>query len=242
MSPVRHAAPSNSSDLDGARYRPASSRREYSVTELARVTDCTVRNVRAYQDRGLLAPPARRGRIVVYDDTHVSRIKLIKHLLLRGYTLASIRDVIQAIDEGQDLRSILGLEADLAPPERPAESSSEADPATNVDLHNAACPLPAYFTAIAQALIDVVVRQIDRDDNAPLPSAADVATLIQAIWRIRPLGMALVEKELNRALKETAGSYLGEHVMPLLEKLGRARRKRRAPKAKADTPDESSPR
>jgi hypothetical protein len=32
-------------------------RNEYTVDELARVTDTTVRNVRAYQDRGLLAPP-----------------------------------------------------------------------------------------------------------------------------------------------------------------------------------------
>lgn len=243
MSPVRRPAPSNSPDPDSARSRQAPSRREYSVTELARVTDCTVRNLRAYQDRGVLAPPARRGRVGIYDDSHVSRIKLIKHLLLRGYTLASIRDIVQAIDEGQDLRSILGLEADLTPRERPAASSSDADPATDADLPNAACPVPASFTAIAQALIDVVVRQINRDDNAPVTGAADVATLIQSIWHIKPLGMALVEKELNRALKEAAGIYPGEQLMPLLQKLRRARaqRNRRAPKEKAGTPDESSP-
>jgi DNA-binding transcriptional MerR regulator len=68
---------------------PAAPRNEYTVDELARVTDSTVRNVRAYQDRGLLAPPEKRGRVGVYDDTHVSRLKLINHLLARGYTLAS---------------------------------------------------------------------------------------------------------------------------------------------------------
>ncbi|HEX7906463.1 MAG TPA: MerR family transcriptional regulator, partial [Paraburkholderia sp.] len=88
----------------------ATPRNEYTVDELARVTDTTVRNVRAYQDRGLLEPPEKRGRVGVYDDTHVSRLKLINHLLTRGYTLANIQDLIMAVDEGHDLRSILGLE------------------------------------------------------------------------------------------------------------------------------------
>ncbi len=85
-------------------------RNEYTVDELARVSDTTVRNVRAYQDRGLLAPPEKRGRVGIYDDTHVARLKLVNHLLARGYTLANIQDLIMAIDEGHDLRSILGLE------------------------------------------------------------------------------------------------------------------------------------
>ncbi|RQR52765.1 MerR family transcriptional regulator [Burkholderia sp. Bp9140] len=88
----------------------ADARNEYTVDELARVSDTTVRNVRAYQDRGLLAPPEKRGRVGIYDDTHVARLKLINHLLARGYTLSNIQDLIKAIDEGHDLRSILGLE------------------------------------------------------------------------------------------------------------------------------------
>ncbi|MBU9217332.1 MerR family transcriptional regulator [Burkholderia gladioli] len=83
---------------------------EYTVDELARVTDTTVRNVRAYQDRGLLTPPRKRGRVGIYDDTHVARLKVINHLLARGYTLSNIQDLIKAIDDGHDLRSILGLE------------------------------------------------------------------------------------------------------------------------------------
>jgi len=83
---------------------------EYTVDELARVTDTTVRNVRAYQDRGLLTPPRKRGRVGIYDDTHVARLKVINQLLARGYTLSNIQDLIKAIDDGHDLRSILGLE------------------------------------------------------------------------------------------------------------------------------------
>lgn len=83
---------------------------EYTVDELARVAATTVRNVRAYQDRDLLMPPEKRGRVGIYNDSHVARLKLINHLLARGYTLANIQDLILAIDDGGDLRSILGLE------------------------------------------------------------------------------------------------------------------------------------
>ncbi|WP_084168930.1 MerR family transcriptional regulator [Paraburkholderia acidipaludis] len=83
---------------------------EYTVDELARVAATTVRNVRAYQDRDLLMPPEKRGRVGIYNDSHVARLKLINHLLARGYTLSNIQDLIKAIDDGGDLRSILGLE------------------------------------------------------------------------------------------------------------------------------------
>ena len=36
--------------------------REYTIDQLARAARTTVRNVRAYQDRGLIPPPERRGR------------------------------------------------------------------------------------------------------------------------------------------------------------------------------------
>ncbi|WP_310633738.1 MerR family transcriptional regulator [Paraburkholderia sp.] len=99
---------------DSAPERPDVS--EYTVDELARVTGTTVRNVRAYQDRDLLMPPDKRGRVGIYNDSHVARLKLINHLLARGYTLANIQDLIKAIDDGGDLRSILGLENAIGGP------------------------------------------------------------------------------------------------------------------------------
>src|SRR5438309_572599 len=41
---------------------------EYRIDELAREAGTTVRNVRAYQDRGLLPPPRRSGRVGLYTD------------------------------------------------------------------------------------------------------------------------------------------------------------------------------
>lgn len=83
--------------------------REFTIDELARTANTTVRNVRAYQDRGLLAPPEKRGRVGFYNEDHLSRLKLVGQMLGRGYTLNNIQEMLDAIDKGYDLRQLLGL-------------------------------------------------------------------------------------------------------------------------------------
>jgi DNA-binding transcriptional MerR regulator len=80
------------------------------------VAGTTVRNIRSYQDRGLIDPPERRGRVGIYTQAHLGRLRLIHHLLARGYTLANIMELLKAIVEGHDLRSILGLETAISSP------------------------------------------------------------------------------------------------------------------------------
>lgn len=87
---------------------------EYSIDELARVAGTTVRNVRAYQDRGLLPPPERRGRAGIYRQGHLSRLNIINQLLERGFTIANIRELLEAWESGQDLDHVLGLDSVLA--------------------------------------------------------------------------------------------------------------------------------
>lgn len=89
---------------------------EYRVDELARLAGTTVRNVRAYQDRGLLPPSRKVGRVALYSGAHVARLKVIAQLLERGYTLANIRELIEAWESGQDVGDLLGLEAALVAP------------------------------------------------------------------------------------------------------------------------------
>lgn len=97
------------------RQRPAKAA-EYTIDELARIAKTTVRNVRAYQDRGIIPPPERRGRAGVYGAGHLSRLRIIGQLLTRGYTLASIGELIEALDQGQDLARVLGIEAAVSSP------------------------------------------------------------------------------------------------------------------------------
>jgi DNA-binding transcriptional MerR regulator len=89
---------------------------EYRVDDLAQAAGMTVRNVRAYQERGLLPAPLRRGRTSWYGDTHLARLRLIGRLLDRGYTSAHIAAFIADWESGHDIGSTLGLEAALLAP------------------------------------------------------------------------------------------------------------------------------
>ncbi|MFC5750759.1 MerR family transcriptional regulator [Actinomadura rugatobispora] len=89
---------------------------EYRIDELAQAAGGTVRNIRAYQDRGLLPPPRLEGRVGIYDDSHLARLRLIGKLLGRGYTFAIIKDLLSAWETGKDVGEVLGLEKVLTDP------------------------------------------------------------------------------------------------------------------------------
>lgn len=89
---------------------------EYLIDDLARRAGMTVRNVRSYQERGLLSPPRREGRVGYYNDAHLARLRLIGTLLERGYTLSNIQEMVEAWEQGYGLHELLGLEEALAGP------------------------------------------------------------------------------------------------------------------------------
>lgn len=89
---------------------------EYRIDDLARAADMTTRNVRAYQDRGLLHAPRRAGRVAIYDDSHLARLKLIGSMLGRGYTAAHISEMLTAWEHGKELGDVLGVEEELIRP------------------------------------------------------------------------------------------------------------------------------
>jgi len=102
------AAPSHKTELPRDK--------EYTIDELARASDTTVRNIRAYQDRGLLPPPELRGRKGFYFNSHLARLRVISSLLDRGYSLNSIKELVEALENGVDLRHLMGLESALTSP------------------------------------------------------------------------------------------------------------------------------
>ena len=91
----------------------SSPRNSYRVDDLARVSGVTVRNIRAYQERGLLHPPTRRGRVALFDDTHLARLKVITSMLSRGYNSDHISEMLGAWQSGMDLGQVLGIESAL---------------------------------------------------------------------------------------------------------------------------------
>ncbi|BDY30107.1 hypothetical protein hbim_04050 [Mycolicibacterium mageritense] len=87
---------------------------EYRIEELARLADTTTRNIRVYRDRGLLHPPLRVGRIALFNDTHLTRLRLITSMLDRGYNIAHVHEMLSAWEQGKDIADVLGLEDAIA--------------------------------------------------------------------------------------------------------------------------------
>ncbi|BBX62413.1 hypothetical protein MSAS_15870 [Mycobacterium saskatchewanense] len=83
---------------------------EYRIDDLARLAGTTTRNIRVYRDRGLLPPPLRVGRIALFNDTHLTRLRLITSMLDRGYNISHVREMLSAWEEGKNLGDVLGLE------------------------------------------------------------------------------------------------------------------------------------
>ena len=86
--------------------RPADST-EYRIDDLAREAGVSVRNVRVYQDRGLLPPPRREGRTGWYSESHLARLNLINRMLDRGYTFATISELLTAAQYGMRVEEVL---------------------------------------------------------------------------------------------------------------------------------------
>ncbi|GAB37366.1 MerR family transcriptional regulator [Gordonia sputi] len=118
---------------------------EYRIDDLARVAGTTTRNVRGYQDRGLLPRPLRRGRIAIYTDLHLDRLRVINDLLRRGFTIRHIGEFLTGIQRGDDLADVLGLrEVVAAPWGNTTKTSVSADELREL-LNNSN---PAYFTRL----------------------------------------------------------------------------------------------
>ncbi|HJL19136.1 MAG TPA: MerR family transcriptional regulator [Sandaracinaceae bacterium LLY-WYZ-13_1] len=183
-------------------------RLELTVGELAKRAGITVRNVRAYQDRGLLPPPRRRGRAAIYSEVHLLRLRVIQQLLGRGYTLASIGDLLDAWAKGHDLAELMGLESAISSP-----FSSEA-PAhlTLADLVERFGAIPP--ARIAQAIALGYLEPEEDGFRAPSPRLIHAAEELVASGV--PLGALLDQAERLRGdVERIADGFVelvAEHV------------------------------
>lgn len=66
----------------------------YRVDELARAAGVSVELVRSYQTKGLLDSPRRSGRVALYDDRHLERLRAIRALKDQGYPLKAITGML----------------------------------------------------------------------------------------------------------------------------------------------------
>lgn len=89
---------------------------EYTIEELSQEANVTVRNIRAYQDKGILPYPKLKGRKGYYSSAHLSRLRTISSLLERGYTASSIRELYHALEQGVGIGDLIGVEEAVSSP------------------------------------------------------------------------------------------------------------------------------
>ncbi|WNM37705.1 MerR family transcriptional regulator [Micromonospora halotolerans] len=68
------------------------------IGELAKVTGCTPRALRHYEEQGLIAATRAANGYREYDDATVTRVRNIRHLLGAGLTLDDVRVFLPCLD------------------------------------------------------------------------------------------------------------------------------------------------
>ncbi|MDX6266521.1 MAG: hypothetical protein QOD70_1261 [Frankiales bacterium] len=188
---------------------------DYRIDDLARAAGTTVRNVRVYQDRGLLPPPRREGRTGVYSDAHLARLRLIASLLEKGYTFAHIADFLQAWQRGRNLTDLLGLEEVLTTP-----WSDEVDDYVTweqlVGLFGAELTEDNAATALAQQLV------VADGDRYRVPSPRLLHAGSELVKAGIPLAVVLglsaqLAEDMDRSAKRLVGAVADHVVLPLTE-------------------------
>jgi DNA-binding transcriptional MerR regulator len=147
----------------------------YRIEDLSHLSGTTVRTIRAYTDRGLLPKPERRGRANVYGDTHLARLRQIADLLERGYTLASIKELLAAWDAGTGLGGVLGLVGEVDRPwsdERPARMTL----AELTAAFHGITDLSAIEEAVRLGVLEPVPGS---DDEFLVPSPQELAVAVE---------------------------------------------------------------
>jgi DNA-binding transcriptional MerR regulator len=85
----------------------ASAAPELTIEQVAQQTGMSVRNIRAYQSRGLLPPPEVRASTGYYGPEHVARLRLIREMQADGYNLNAIKRLISGSPGAAE--QVLGL-------------------------------------------------------------------------------------------------------------------------------------
>ena len=88
---------------------------EYRIEQLARTAGVAVDTIRFYQGKGLLDPPRRDGRVTWYAEHHLERLRRIRDLQERGFTLAVIRRFLEGELESSDEALVEAVTAPSAP-------------------------------------------------------------------------------------------------------------------------------
>lgn len=175
---------------------------EYRVDDLARRAGVSVRNVRVYQDRGLLPPPRKEGRTGWYNESHLARLALISRMLDRGYTFATISELLTAAQSGLGIEDVLTTD-DVKTAANQLRSSTRLSRADLEDMFGEDVT-DADLQRGVELGVTAKVGETYRVDN---PVLLDAARILSAAGI--PLGHTLDQTEgAQRALDDVAQRFV----------------------------------
>src|SRR3954453_5343668 len=160
-----------------ATVRSGSLPEEMTIDELARESGMTVRNIRAYQSRGLLPPPEVRARTGFYGPEHLARLKLVAEMRAEGMNLRTIKRVLDGVPSAEGM---LGFGQALLD----AFNTEEPEIWTAEDVASRFGPIDASIVRRAEKLGILVPLG---DDRYEVPSP----TLMRAGQELVELGVPL---------------------------------------------------
>ncbi len=187
---------------------------EYRIDDLARQAGTTTRNVRVYQESGLLPRPQRRGRVAIYTDRHLKQLQAIIRLLGEGFTVKHILKFLTGLQRGEALVEVLDL-ADLgelvtAPWSRPVSQTMTREQ-LEARLGRLDAPLLRRLTTSG------VIEPTDVDNVYRVADVSQVEDFATLVSRGMPLTAILtatttVDQKLDEAAAALTSSGYSEVV------------------------------
>jgi DNA-binding transcriptional MerR regulator len=183
--------------------RGVSAPNQLTIEQLAAQSGMSVRNIRAHQARGLLAPPEVRLRVGYYGPAHIAQLRLIRQLQEQGFNLGGIKRLLD--DE-------TGTAERLARFEQALTSSPDAEAPQTLT----AAELGRRFTVSAEQAPRVLARAqrlgvlvAAGEDSFQAPSPSLLAVAEQVVARGVSLDGALaVFEELARQCDAASGAFV----------------------------------
>jgi len=180
---------------------------QLTIEQLAAQSGMSVRNIRAHQARGLLAPPEVRLRVGYYGPAHIAALRLIRQLQQQGFNLGGIKRLLD--DEAGTAERLARFELVLTTPDSEAPQTLTA---AELGRRLAISPQDQPRVLARAQRLGVLVAVGEDRFRAPGPSLLAVAE--QAVARGVSFDAALtVFEELARQcdaqVKSTFGVLLG---------------------------------
>jgi len=171
---------------------------KYRVDELAARCGISVDTVRFYQTKGLLPPPERKSRVAWYTTEHLERLRRVRDLKRKGFTLISIRRLLDGELDKADEALVEALAGPVPGEEQNEEFLTVDELAERIGVS------PALIHAIERE--NLLVPRMH--DGVPQYTSADAAAAAAGLTLLEtglPLSELLdLAREHNQSARRTA--------------------------------------